>query len=238
MRAELAAAVGGVIAGMNTTPITVTDEETETLLKAADLVTLARTGVEYDYRGDVIDAHAPEMPTRFAKQLAQIVRGAVAIGMDRADALRLAIRCARDSMPPLRLAIIDDLSAHPGRPRPRCGSGSRSRAPRSTANCRRCTFSACSPSTRRRPPAIAWHYSLAAGIDPSALVVPAKSSQKSHYTPLAPIGKGEKGEGEKRGQERVRGYVLTFLVTTSPPTVTVIQRTGPTFGPPPPRPLP
>ena len=53
------------------------------------------------------------MPTRFAKQLTQIVRGGVAIGMDRADALRLAIRCARDSMPPLRLAIIDDLAAHP-----------------------------------------------------------------------------------------------------------------------------
>ena len=81
--------------------------------EAADLVTLARTGVEYDYRGDVIDAHAPEMPTRFAKQLTQIVRGAVAIGMNRGNALRLAIRCARDSMPPLRLAIIDDLSAHP-----------------------------------------------------------------------------------------------------------------------------
>ena len=56
------------------------------------------------------------MPTRFAKQLAQIVRGAVAIGMDRADALRLAIRCARDSMPPLRLAIIDDLAEVRSRP--------------------------------------------------------------------------------------------------------------------------
>ena len=76
-------------------------------------MTLARTGVEYDYRGEVIDAHAPELPTRFAKQLAQVVRGAVAIGMNRADALRLAIRCARDSMPPLRLLIIDDLANHP-----------------------------------------------------------------------------------------------------------------------------
>ena len=53
------------------------------MLAAADLVTLARTGVEFDYRGNVIDAHAPEMPTRFAKQLTQIIRGAVAIGMDR-----------------------------------------------------------------------------------------------------------------------------------------------------------
>ena len=115
MRAELAAAVGGVIAGMNPKPTTLTDEEIETLIDAADLVTLARTGCGViDYRGNVIDAHAPEMPTRFAKQLTQIVRGGVSIGMDRTDALRLAIRCARDSMPPMRLQIIDDLAEYPG----------------------------------------------------------------------------------------------------------------------------
>lgn len=28
--------------------------------------------------------------------------------------MRLAIRCARDSMPPLRLDILDDVAAHPG----------------------------------------------------------------------------------------------------------------------------
>ncbi|SRX81554.1 DUF3854 domain-containing protein [Mycolicibacterium parafortuitum] len=113
MRRELAAAAAGVLAGMNTTATVLTEVETNVLLAAADLVTLARTGVEYDYRGDVIDAHAPEMPTRFAKQLAQVVRGAVSIGVDRNRALRLAIRCARDSMPPLRLAIIDDVAKHP-----------------------------------------------------------------------------------------------------------------------------
>jgi hypothetical protein len=98
---------------MDTTPTTLTDKETDLLLAAADLVTLARTAVERDYQGNVIDAHAPEMPTRFAKELAQIIRGAVAIGLTRTEALRLAIRCARDSMPPLRLAIIDDLAEHP-----------------------------------------------------------------------------------------------------------------------------
>lgn len=113
MRAELAEAVGNILGCIDPVPATVTDEETEILLAAADLVTLSRTGVEYDYRGDVIDAHAPEMPTRFAKQLAQVVRGGVAIGMDRTDALRLAIRCARDSMPPLRLAILDELAERP-----------------------------------------------------------------------------------------------------------------------------
>jgi hypothetical protein len=113
MRRELAGAVGDVITAMDRDPITVTEPEIVALLAAADLVTRARTGVEYDYRGDVIDAHAPEMPTRFAKQLTQIVRGAAALGMSRADALALAIRCARDSMPPLRLAIMGDLYANP-----------------------------------------------------------------------------------------------------------------------------
>lgn len=113
MRTELAAAVAEVIAAMDTTVTNVTDDETDVLLAAADLVTLSRTGVEYDFRGDVINAHAPEMPTRFAKQLTQVLRGAVAVGMARADALQLAIRCARDSMPPLRLRIVDDLAAHP-----------------------------------------------------------------------------------------------------------------------------
>ena len=111
MRAELSAAVAGVLVSATADIDTeLTDDESERLLAAADLVTLARTGVDFDYRGDVIDAHAPEMPTRFMKQLVQIVRGGVAIGMGRHDALRLAVRCARDSMPPLRLAILDDIA--------------------------------------------------------------------------------------------------------------------------------
>jgi hypothetical protein len=87
--------------------------EVTRLLAAADVVTLCRTGVDYDYRGYVIDAHAPEMPTRLPKQLLQLLRGACAIGINRRQALRLAIRCARDSMPPLRLSILEDVAEHP-----------------------------------------------------------------------------------------------------------------------------
>ena len=79
------------------------------------------------------------MPTRFAKQLAQVVRGAVAIGMNRADALRLAIRCARDSMPPLRLLIIDDLANHPGSSTSDVRNASTNPAPPPTVSCKRCT---------------------------------------------------------------------------------------------------
>jgi hypothetical protein len=75
MRRELAQAVAGLVSHVKPDcPYCLTDDETHRILQAADIVTLARTGVETDYRGDIIDAHAPEMPTRFAKQLAQVMR--------------------------------------------------------------------------------------------------------------------------------------------------------------------
>jgi len=115
MRKEMADAVAGLVANIDTTKDYALREEDENILvKAANLVTLARTGVELNYKGDVIDAHAPEMPTRFVKQLTQIMRGGMAIGMDRLQARRLAIRCARDSMPPLRLAVLRDIAGNPG----------------------------------------------------------------------------------------------------------------------------
>jgi hypothetical protein len=114
MRAELADATAGLLAHINHQDTTPTDTETDTLVDLADLVTMARTAVIHDYRGDVIDAHAPEMPTRFAKQLTQVIRGALAVGMSRHHALELAIRCARDSVPPLRLSVLLDLAGHPG----------------------------------------------------------------------------------------------------------------------------
>jgi hypothetical protein len=117
MRQELADAVATLINNIDTRSVyQLTDEDQNIIVAAADLVTLARTGVELDYKGDVIDAHAPESPTRLAKQLTQIMRGAVAIGMEPKDALRLVIRCARDSMPQLRLLVLQDVADHPGSP--------------------------------------------------------------------------------------------------------------------------
>lgn len=197
MRRELASAAACVLAGMNVTPITVTDAETDVLLAAADLVTLARTGVEYDYRGDVIDAHAPEMPTRFAKQLAQVVRGGTAIGMERTDALRLAIRCARDSMPPLRLAIIDDIAAHPdsstadvrkriGKPRATADRQLQALHMLGVLDCDEYEITLAGRDVTR------WQYRLADGIDPNALN-PNSVPDLALRTPN-PQGRGE-GQG-------------------------------------------
>jgi hypothetical protein len=115
MRTELADATGGLITAIDPEQvIELSNDQLNHILKAADITTRARTGVEFDYQGNVEFAHKPEAPTRFAKQLVQLVRGAVAIGLDQRAAINLAIRGARDSMPSLRLAILEDIAAQPG----------------------------------------------------------------------------------------------------------------------------
>jgi hypothetical protein len=113
MRRELGNAVKAAVTVDPTADLTLNETETAALIIVADTVTLARTAVIRDSQGNVVDAHAPEMPTRFAKQLAQVARGAIAIGLPRGDALRLALRVARDSLPPLRRMLLVDLAAHP-----------------------------------------------------------------------------------------------------------------------------
>ncbi|ORJ57786.1 hypothetical protein B5M45_19450 [Mycobacterium simiae] len=180
MRAELSTAVADVLAGASLSGTELAPEEADKLLAAADVVTLARTAVEFDLRGDVVDAHAPEMPTRFAKQLAQVVRGGVAIGMSRSAAMRLAIRCARDSMPPLRLAIIDFLGAHPGgtTTEVRKGTGKpRTTIDRQLQALHMLGAVVCEEEEAVNNNKTIWRYSLSDHIDPAALIAPRNVSK-------------------------------------------------------------
>jgi hypothetical protein len=113
MRRELAEAGRLVLTSIDHDRAVLDDKTEVYLLGLADVVTWARTAVERDNQGEVIDAHAPEMPTRLAKMLGQIVRGGLAIGLDHDRAVSVATRIARDSMPPLRRMIIGDLLDHP-----------------------------------------------------------------------------------------------------------------------------
>jgi len=199
MRAELGDVVAGLLHRVDAADaVTVTDSERERILAAADVVTLARTAVDYDYRGDVIDAHAPEMPTRFAKQLAQVLRGAVAIGMDRTAALRLAIRCARDSMPPLRLALLDDVSAHPdSRPidvRRRLAKPW-STVDRQLQSLHMLGVLACDEEELPNGKT-AWRYRIAPGVDPTAL------SPDLLEAVLSPLSDTKTCRGNKSGDAR------------------------------------
>jgi hypothetical protein len=113
MRAELAGVMGALIASADLGVRKLDDAEDAQLVKLADAVTWARSGVERDYRGDVVNAHALEMPTRFSKQLGQLMRGAMSLGVSSEAAMRLATRCARDSLEPLRRDLLLDIAANP-----------------------------------------------------------------------------------------------------------------------------
>jgi len=85
----------------------------DSLLGLADLVTRTRTPVERNYQGNPAFAHALEMPTRFAKQLVQLVRGGLLLGLDHDTAMGVAARCCHDTMPPLRRVVLADVAANP-----------------------------------------------------------------------------------------------------------------------------
>lgn len=173
MRAELSTVVAGLLSTVDPGHIgEVDDDAAELLLGLADVVTLARTAVTRDYRGDVIDCHAPEMPTRFAKQLTMLVRGGLAVGMTGPHALAVATRCAADSVPPLRLAILLDLAEHPA---------STTHAVRKRLDKPRATVDrelqalhmlgllACDEIDDPTRGKTSWHYSIAETIDADAL---------------------------------------------------------------------
>ena len=83
------------------------ESEWDTLGAVADLVTRLRTAVERDYSGNVLSAYEAEAPTRFQKQLAMLFRGAVVLGMPRAEALTLVCRVGRDCLPRDRVAVLE-----------------------------------------------------------------------------------------------------------------------------------
>lgn len=114
MRAALLGSVAALLATVTAAPVPELPEaDWLDLEEAAELVARSRTAVEADYRGEPIDAHAPEVPTRLLKQLGQLMRGALAVGVTQERAWALAHRVARDCIPPARLAILHDIAEHP-----------------------------------------------------------------------------------------------------------------------------
>lgn len=85
--------------------------------------------------------------------------------------MRLAIRCARDSMPPLRLAIIDHLATHPFTSTTDVRRGidkPRTTVDRQLQALHMLEVATCSEVDGRTT----WLYSLAGWVDPDAITVP------------------------------------------------------------------
>ncbi len=106
MRAELSECVTGLLEAVEPESLpALTVEDEDRLLDVADIATLMRTPARRE-DGVFLGMYEPEQPTRFLKQLKQLVRGGMAIGLSREAAMRAAMRCARDSIEQRRLAIM------------------------------------------------------------------------------------------------------------------------------------
>ncbi|MGH8064808.1 MAG: hypothetical protein ACRERE_06115 [Candidatus Entotheonellia bacterium] len=110
MRASLAGAVQGFIAGLPTTPPEVPIGALDRLVNLANFVTRCRSGVVRDrYRRELEYVPEPEMPARFVKQLFELLRGvALVLGHKEATAedMDRVARVALDSIPAVRRVVL------------------------------------------------------------------------------------------------------------------------------------
>ncbi len=107
MRQQLGDVVAGFLRNLQIPDDLAPDDQTTSRIVAlADLVARARSQVSKDFKGDPENAHAAEMPTRVAKQLAQLWRGATACGLSADEALAVVERVAADSIPPDRRQVL------------------------------------------------------------------------------------------------------------------------------------
>jgi hypothetical protein len=112
MRLELGDAAGAVLATL-TNPRERSDDETDQLIALATFVVRARSAVERDgYSRDIELVPGPEAPTRLVIVLDRLLGGLDAIGCDRHDAIRVVTKAALDSVPALRLAVLDVIHAN------------------------------------------------------------------------------------------------------------------------------
>ena len=110
MRSELANATAGMLAHLSGRPHD-TGPVSDGLVGLAALVSLARSPVHRDWSGEVELVGDPEAPTRIIKQLGQLWRACGVLGLSYPESWEVVARCALDSVPKLRGAVIRYLAA-------------------------------------------------------------------------------------------------------------------------------
>jgi hypothetical protein len=110
MRAELATAAVDVMRN-EASPRECSPEETNRLVKIAVLVARARSAVYREgYSREIDLVPPPEAPTRLVKQLDRLLGGLDVIGASREEAWATVTKTARDSVPALRMVVLDVLA--------------------------------------------------------------------------------------------------------------------------------
>lgn len=83
------------------------------LVSLANFAIRCRTAVNRDpYKHEIIGVSDPEAPGRFVTSVQQLQQGMLLIGVKEEEAWRITCRVAMDSMPALRLRVIQALCTH------------------------------------------------------------------------------------------------------------------------------
>jgi hypothetical protein len=108
IRAELRSAVSRLFNSERRDPAPIVDRGL--FIRVADLVTLARSPVIRNRKGEMVAVLAPEMPGRFVKGMAGLWAGLTSLGADVPTARRVVLRVAFDSIPRQRRTMLDILA--------------------------------------------------------------------------------------------------------------------------------
>jgi hypothetical protein len=90
-------------------PLRLSEADAEPLVRLADAVTRARTGVPRGTGRDLLYIPGPESPARLTKQLAQLGDGLLTIGVSEVETLRVLEKIGWDCVPASRRLVIEHL---------------------------------------------------------------------------------------------------------------------------------
>jgi hypothetical protein len=106
MRKALGDATAGLLGHLTGTPHPVSKQARAGLIGLANLVSQSRSPVHRDYKGEIELVGDSEAPTRIIKQLGQLWRACGVLGLGQPESWEVVRRCALDSIPKLRGAVI------------------------------------------------------------------------------------------------------------------------------------
>lgn len=110
IRAELREAMTSFIAGVDPTPGALSADAMDEIVAVSRYATQGRTGVERDgYSREIVVVPELEVPTRFAKAVAALATALMAMGYTEEAALDVVARVGRDSMPQVRVLVLNKL---------------------------------------------------------------------------------------------------------------------------------
>ncbi len=92
---------------------TVKGDHKKRLISLANFAIKCRAGIQRDpYKHDILGVSEPEAPGRFVTAIQQLFQGMALCGVKDEESWRVTCRVAMDSMPSLRLRIIQALATH------------------------------------------------------------------------------------------------------------------------------